>query len=1469
MTSSCCRLASTYGALVKAQKLLIANAKLPAAPARAFAAFFGVAVPKGKSAAAATRAHFDTVQRQDVEDESGPAVRAQADFQRKHSELPVFLLAVHPKTRVILLYSVSVDRVVVEYSPGSDAWELADTVMQCTEGNRQFIVVPVVESAEDRKAVRPDVEAFSRVMRSSGLLPVCHVDSLELAENLPCSPPASGDAPRGAPATFSETWLRANWVSLRTLACKAIDADPIQTVNSLIFPRFDVYVIHLVQAGSRSMNLSLWDPVHRRRFTAKGMLSDVLAGLFSTQSKRLIFLPTNRTDRAILFRCRAALTKARHQCTIVFASEIDEGLRRVFQSEPEQYWRALREASSGLDEDLLAAVYCAAGTTLRRYHRKTLSEPKGRDVVDAARNVGAAAVANGAGGETGDLVPMTEVERWLEVFTLPKRVAAERAEEQHYRQFLAIAFTATAYSAYGRPHNPLAEENYVVAASFVDSGGVVLQPWRKFTSRRQFKLPCLDAYETLVVHDAKQLLLLLGCENKELQRFLRRGGRVWCTMLAEYLLDAQRCRTGSNSLGEVSLKHGVLLPPPGRTGSPADDLPLAFHRRHLLPAAPAVAHVFRSQVHRAAAQCQLVSVAHRMDSLLAMTWIEWAGVHVDVKEADRQAKALASAAAVVDKALLACVPPEVPLDMRGLFDWQSPTQLHAYFFGGSITISRGSRARASRQWTANLVCLCHRYGALPQMVGELHLQRFAAENGVSMVGGGGGGAKLPARVAHHIEEEGSHNRKKYRLVVFDVETTGLNADSDEMIEIAMFDPVEETSFTSLVKPRRPISPRTIEIHHITDAAVKNAPSTAEVVRGLLAYLRLTPQQRDPNEVVVLMGHNVFALDEPMLRRALMAHASDVDDYDGLLFCDSVVLLQALKAELQNSRLHKKRFDSALLEALTSSLRLGNLMKSLRVAPEGAVHRADTDTKALWFVLVNAFGLTGERPAKQRDALLTAAARTLVLYPTTGCFVPSERKASVQHVRLPGVARELLGDKGKLVSRLRGKPFGEKVMESLYANGVKVAGLVLQHLRLERHDSRFLQAGQDRSLTVLHPDRAVHQHIDMTATTTSRTTSAYPSLQNIPKDDKSSLRRLFISRFGAKGRCVEIDYSQLEVVVLAILCRDANLLRDLNNGIDFHVKRAEFFSGLPYKEIYEGYQRDVPKYVRLRKTAKQFSFQRLYGAGVPLLHRTTGIPVKDLVTSIQMEERSYPEISRFHRITRSVALRPNNPGLPTGFIVEMPTGQRMSFRARDVILNLPPLKNYPIQGYGAELAQMMLGRVFRHFVERSFYDNRAFLVNYVHDSVWLDCHVDVLEECVRDTARILGSVHEYVPKHFHGAAIEVPLQVSISCGVDMCSMQRVETDFSSIQRLRRREPVHLTMADLLASPASAAAEVLQEEGTPGDEDSGELVLHAEEVDTGWYEDQETSSRDNDQSPEEEEEEEGEESGDAAAVGVTLV
>lgn len=101
--------------------------------------------------------------------------------------------------------------------------------------------------------------------------------------------------------------------------------------------------------------------------------------------------------------------------------------------------------------------------------------------------------------------------------------------------------------------------------------------------------------------------------------------------------------------------------------------------------------------------------------------------------------------------------------------------------------------------------------------------------------------------------------------------------------------------------------------------------------GVVRFLRLDTKTRDPNEIILLVGHNVFSLDEPLLRRAFEMHAPQTD-YKSILFCDSINLLRALRYELRSDLLLHRRIDVYLFDTLSSSLRLKDLISNLRIVP---------------------------------------------------------------------------------------------------------------------------------------------------------------------------------------------------------------------------------------------------------------------------------------------------------------------------------------------------------------------------------------------------------------------------------------------------------------------------------------------------------------------------------------------------------
>lgn len=97
--------------------------------------------------------------------------------------------------------------------------------------------------------------------------------------------------------------------------------------------------------------------------------------------------------------------------------------------------------------------------------------------------------------------------------------------------------------------------------------------------------------------------------------------------------------------------------------------------------------------------------------------------------------------------------------------------------------------------------------------------------------------------------------------------------------------------------------------------------------------------------------------------------------------------------------------------------------------------------------------------------------------------------------------------------------------------------------------------------------------------------------------------MFTSRFGSAGSIVEVDYSALEVVMLAALSGDGNLLDKLVNGIDMHCLRLAAKLGEPYEEVlykstqassdpeHPNYHPDHKRYKQMRTDIKPPSFAK--------------------------------------------------------------------------------------------------------------------------------------------------------------------------------------------------------------------------------------------------------------------------------------
>ena len=334
----------------------------------------------------------------------------------------------------------------------------------------------------------------------------------------------------------------------------------------------------------------------------------------------------------------------------------------------------------------------------------------------------------------------------------------------------------------------------------------------------------------------------------------------------------------------------------------------------------------------------------------------------------------------------------------------------------------------------------------------------------------------------------------------------------------------------------------------------------------------------------------------------------------------------------------------------------------------------------------------------------------------------------------------------------------------------IPGLLAQAAKLDKDLSTYYinTDGDKGMLTLIGDDGICHHGLNHVTTKTSRMSGSNPNMQNIPRGDKSTVKTLFSSRFGANGQMLEIDYSQLEIVIQAWITGCENMIADVNAGVDFHCKRLAAKLNQDYDYVVHKCKVEHDSwYVQQRTLAKAFTFQRAYGAGAKAIAEDLGVPVEEIEALITAEEALYPGVTLFDQslecaITKSSTdtrnrKREAHPIVPGRFRTYAlgewfgPTGTRFVWRQwdapaylqkRGIDLTFSPTerKNWPIQGYGGEIMQISLGRIFRLFVDKGWWsggqgERHTLLVNTVHDCIWVDSGAGIMEEVLESCKKL--------------------------------------------------------------------------------------------------------------------------------------
>lgn len=272
------------------------------------------------------------------------------------------------------------------------------------------------------------------------------------------------------------------------------------------------------------------------------------------------------------------------------------------------------------------------------------------------------------------------------------------------------------------------------------------------------------------------------------------------------------------------------------------------------------------------------------------------------------------------------------------------------------------------------------------------------------------------------------------------------------------------------------------------------------------------------------------------------------------------------------------------------------------------------------------------------------------------------------------------------------------------------------------------------------DGKIHTIFKQTLTRTGRLSSVEPNLQNIPirGEEGRKVRKAFLP---THDFFLSIDYSQIELRILAHISGSKELIEAFKNGADIHTKVAADIYGVKEEEVTK----------LMRSTAKAVIFGIVYGISGFGLGENLNISRSDAQAFINKYYELYPGVKQY--MDNIVKEAYETGAVRTLFnrkrTIEELNNKNYMIRSSGERIAL----NTPIQGTSADIIKKAMVEVYREFKSQGI---KSKMVLQIHDELV----IDTLEEEREKVEEIVKNVMENVIK------LDVPLKVEISSGKNL-------------------------------------------------------------------------------------------------------
>jgi DNA polymerase I len=310
----------------------------------------------------------------------------------------------------------------------------------------------------------------------------------------------------------------------------------------------------------------------------------------------------------------------------------------------------------------------------------------------------------------------------------------------------------------------------------------------------------------------------------------------------------------------------------------------------------------------------------------------------------------------------------------------------------------------------------------------------------------------------------------------------------------------------------------------------------------------------------------------------------------------------------------------------------------------------------------------------------------------------------------------------------------------------VVDMVLEYRELAKLKSTYVDA---LPLQVNPATGRVHTSYSQTGAVTGRLSSTDPNLQNIPTRTELGrrVRRGFVADPG--NVLLSVDYSQIELRIVAHMAGDEAMLNAFRLGQDIHATTAAAIYGVPLAEVSK----------EMRRHAKAINFGLIYGMSAFGLTRSTELTLSESEEFVKAYFRQFPGVKQYLDGIRREAKE-------NGY-VETLLGRRRYFPMLKSTLN-QTIKNReereainaPIQGTAADIMKIAMIQIPPE-LEKAGLHGRMLL--QVHDELVLECPQTELDKTIRVVRDVMENAYP----------ISIPLSTEARQGQNWDEMQAVE------------------------------------------------------------------------------------------------